>query len=165
MRNPMIVLCVLCALLAVPATASAQGNAAQDEYTENVPGAGGDRPSNEPGSGSPGGGSLPPGTTEQLQALGADGAAAAALAESTGSDRRGDGRDGPGSGPGSGAAAAADGSSGGGGVGEVVEDFVTGSEDDDGIGITLPLILGASLLAAIGFLLARRRGGTTAGPA
>ena len=162
MRNPMILLCALCALLALPALASAQGNAAQDEYTENVPGGAGDRPSDEGG-----GGSLPPGTAQDLQALGADGAAAAALAAATGPDRREDGRgQRSGQGQGSDARLDADGGSGG-GVGEIVNDIVVGSPDDDGgMGFLLPLILGASLVAAIGFLLARRGGGgAAAGPA
>lgn len=159
MRKSIILLCALCVPLAMPAAASAQGNAAQDEYTENVPGGAGDRPSNDAGSGAPGNGLLPPAAAEQLQALGADGEAAAALPQATGPDRRNE------RGEGSGAGLETSGDSGGGGVGELVDDFVIGSEDDGGIGIMLPLILGASLLAAIGFALARRRGGTPAGPA
>jgi hypothetical protein len=162
MRKLTVVLVALCGLLALPASGNAQDNSAQDEYTENVPAGGGDRPSDNAGGGGSGegGGSLPPGTVQDFQALGADGPAAAALAEATapggekGRDRatgaRGDGEP-----------------AGGGGspIGEVVGDIASGSSDGGGMGVALPLILGAGLLAAIAFIVARRRGGSETGPA
>src|SRR5688500_17386042 len=88
MRRISILVATL-AVLAAPATAWAQDNSAVDEYQEHVPGARGDRPSDEVGGG--GGGSLPPGSAAALQARGSDGAAAAALAEATSQGSRGSG--------------------------------------------------------------------------
>jgi hypothetical protein len=163
MRKLAVVLFALFALLATPATGYAQDNSAQDEYTENVPAGGGDRPSDNAGGGGSGegGGSLPPGTVQDFQALGADGEAAAALAEATapggenGRDRATGTRGGDG----------APATGGGSPIGDVVGDVAGGSGDEGGMGVALPLILGASLLGAIALLVARRRGGSEAGPA
>jgi hypothetical protein len=161
MRKLTIGVVALAALLAPAAIGYAQDNAAQDEYTENIPGGGGDRPSDNGGSGG-GGGSLPPGTAQDFQALGADGQAAAALAETTGPGGE-VGRD---RGAGArGVSAGGQPASGGSATGDVVGDLVGGSGEEGGMGVALPLILGASLLGAIAFLIVRRRRGSEAGPA
>jgi hypothetical protein len=160
MRKLTIVMVALAAFLVAPPTGSAQDNSAQDEYTENVPAGGGDKPSDDAGSGGSGG-SLSPGTVQDFQALGADGQAAAALAEATAPG----GENGWHRGAGSGGVSGDGQSAGGSAIDDVVSDIAGGSSDEGGMGIALPLILGASLLAAIAFIVARRRGGSEAGPA
>jgi hypothetical protein len=145
--------------LAVPAGAQAQDNSALDEYLETIPGAGGDNPSSGQDGGSGGGGDpLPAETSASLESQGPAGAAAAAVAEATAPERRG-GAGGSGERERRGSE---DGGSGGGGglpaVDEVV-DNVAGGSDSDGLGIVFPIVLGAALLAAIAFVLIRRRGG------
>jgi hypothetical protein len=144
----------LLALAAVPGPALAQDNSAIDEYTENVPGAGGDRPSRDVdgGTGGGSGSTLPPSSSEALASQGAAGAAAADLAQATAPAREAGGSGG-----------GADGStarerSGGGvpSVGDVLAEVGRGS-DSDGLGIVLPIILGSVLVGALLFLLARRR--------
>ena len=85
MRRILITI-TLTAFLALPAGALARphhpGNAAGDEYSENVPGPGGDKPSGNVGGGGSGG-SLPPGTVEALQEQGSAGAGAANFANAT----------------------------------------------------------------------------------
>jgi hypothetical protein len=163
MRKLTVVLVALCGLLALPASGNAQDNSAQDEYTENVPAGGGDRPSDNAGGGGSGegGGSLPPRTVQDFQALGADGQAAAALAEATAPDGE-KGRD---RATGARGDAGEPTSGGGSPIGEVVGDIAGGPSDEGGMGVVLPLILGAGLLAAIAFIVARRRGGSETGPA
>jgi hypothetical protein len=153
---------MIASLVAVPG-AAAQDHSASDEYTENVPGVGGDSPSSDHtgGGGGVGGGDaspLAPAVVDDLNASGADGQRAAALAEQTapahdpanGADSaNGGGSDGSGSSDRSH-------SDSGGGIGGVV-DQVVGTSDSGGMGIALPIILGAALVAALLFLLARRR--------
>ena len=154
-----------------------QGSGA-DEYTEDIPGGGGNNPSNQnnggSGSGSDGTGSgstLPSGTQADLAAQGDDGAAAANLAQQTGPGGNGNGNgaksNGAGSGDGAGAGSGsggdvnltpADSDSSGSGVGDVVADLAGGS--DDGMGLLLPIILGSVLIAAVAFVLIRRGGGS-----
>lgn len=164
MRKFIIAVVALCALLALPAAGYAQSDSGNDEYTENVPGGGGDKPSSDVNRD---GGGLPPGSAQAFQALGADGQAAAALAQATAPRRAARGRNGDTGSAGGGAESepAAGNDAGGGGIGDVVRDIAGGSDDGDGMGVALPLILGASLLGAVAFLLARRRGSTPAGPA
>jgi hypothetical protein len=140
----------LLAFAAVPGLAAAQDNSAIDEYTENVPGAGGDRPSRgvDGGSGGESGSTLPPASSGALASEGADGAAAAALAQATAPARE----------PGGSTARDREGAGGGlPSVGDIVA-WVGGGSDSDGLGIVLPIILGSVLVAAVLFLLARRRG-------
>lgn len=166
-----IVIALACAalLLAVPA-ASAQDNSAVDEYTENPPSPGGENPNPDGGAGSggsdgSGGGggesSLPPATVDQLESMGADGAAAAGLANELGPtgnrDRNGSG----GSSPGSGSVDPATGESAGGSpISEILEGL-TGGSDSSGLGPVLPIVLIAALIAGLAFALARRRRGDT----
>jgi hypothetical protein len=158
--------------IASPAAANHEAippdNSGVGQYTENVPGAGGDKPSDDlGGSGAGGSGSgssgsdagLPPRTADALDSLaskGPVGAAAAGLARAGASDNaQGAGAGGAGS-PGS--AGEDDGSF----LGEIFGQL-TGS-DSDGMGIALPIILGASLVAALGLLVARRRRGAERTP-
>ena len=104
------------------------------------------------GAGPSSGGGLPPSVVNDLEAQGADGAGAAKLAQSTGPDKgKGDGA--------RHAAASTNPGDSGGGVGEVLNQLAGGDgESDGGMGVALPIILGASLLAAVTLLLLRRRG-------
>jgi hypothetical protein len=134
---------VLFALLLVlaPASAGAQsecpgarapsGNSELDQYLETVPGSCGDETINTggPGGGS-GGSAIPASTAKELRAKGADGKAAAQLAEET-----------------------APGPSRGGSSENV------SSGTDDGMGVFLPLLLGGTLLAGILYLTMRRGAG------
>ena len=172
MPRLIIAMVALCGLLALPAAAHAQDNSAEDEYTEHVPGGGGDKPSDNPGGGHGNGDALPPGSEQDLQELGADGEAAANLAQATAPKGRGAGEQDASdkeSSDAQGGGSAAGGSEGDGGLsvddGNPVVDVLNVASGDDGMGIVLPLILGLSLLAGIGFLLSRRRGGSEAGPA
>jgi hypothetical protein len=164
---PILLIALLGIAAALPAAASGQDNSAIDQYTENVPGAGGDSPDGGNGSGQTGtgtGGSdatLPGADADQLQAQGADGEAAAQLAESTapaGSNQSG------GSSNATGVSTAPDnqhGANSGGlpSVGAVVGNVAGGAEGPGGMGVWLPIILGASLLAAIALGIARWRRG------
>lgn len=151
----------------VPAAALGQDNAGVDEYSEQVPGGGGNQPSNpnaggggSGGSGDPDGGPLTPAQVAALEAQGADGAAAASLAQQTGPDSTaGRGGAGDGSAGGGGGSAADD----GGGLTEIAGNIAGGS--DSGMGVALPLILGAALIGALAFVVMRRRGGGQAGNA
>ena len=149
MRIISLVVTVL-SLIAIPASgAFAQSNSAVDEYTETVPGGGGDNPVS--GGGDPTGGTpLPSDVAGELQAAGDDGVAAAELAESAGgpadrkpstsSDRPSDDQ--------------------GGGFGSAISEIIE-PDDDSGMGIALPIILGAALIAATIFGIARSRGSKT----
>ena len=151
--------------LVAVAGAAAQDNSALDEYTESVPTAGGEVPSSDQTGGGGGGAdqggdasSLAPGVVDELNASGVDGEAAASLAQQTApgnsSENGVDSANGDAAGRSS-----PDGSQSdtGGGIGGVV-DQVVGTSDSGGMGIALPIILGAALVAAFLFLLARRRG-------
>lgn len=152
---------VVVALLVIPGTATAQGpggNAGVDEYTETVPAGGGSNPSSDPGGGGSGGSgedALTPAQVAALEEQGPDGAAAAQLAQSTGPDRASDQRSGDNSG---GVSTQPSGESG---IVGALGDAADGSES--GMGVALPIILGVALLGALGFLVARRSGGTPTG--
>ena len=124
-----------------------------------------------------GGSTLSPQVTDELNAQGADGAATAAIAESTspqgsssggsgsGSGSSPGGGTGNGNGPGgsgSGSASASELNTGhdGGGLGGVVDEILgRNASNSDGMGVALPIILLATALGAVAFfLLARRRG-------
>lgn len=119
------------------------GNSEVDQYAETVPDACGDSPV---GGGRGDADAVPPGTADQLEALGADGEAALAAARSTapGHEVRGTG--------GGGAAEADDG-----GIGDVlagVLDALAGSSGS-GMGVLLPVLMAGVVLAGIAY--ARRR--------
>lgn len=153
--------------LAAPAAASHQAippdNSGAGQYTENVPDAGGDKPSDQlvAGGGSDGsgsGGALPPGAEDALDSLASQGplgAAAAGLAragaEPSASDRGQGGPGGPAGSPRTGSAGEDEGSV----LGELFGQL-TGS-DSDGMGIALPILLALSVVAAVLIVLARQR--------
>lgn len=160
------------AMTAPPAIA--QDNAGIDEYSENVPNAGGDhQPSggDDRGDGVGAGGgddrdqgqgaAIPAGAADEFQAAGSDGQAAAALAQQTAptddGGRRGRPATGSDAGTGDAGGPATERSDGNGGVGGVVDRLVGTSSDDGGMGVVLPIILAATLLGALAFLAARRR--------
>ena len=150
----------LLALGAVPANAAPP--AAVDEYTEMIPGGDGDKPSRDVDRGTSGNGPdssspvLPPAVTRALEQQGSDGEAVARIAEATAPrvERKGQ--------PNGGSAAPGvdtDTDTGGdSSISSVVADVIGGS--DDGLGPVLPVILGVSLLAAVTFVLLRRRHAT-----
>jgi hypothetical protein len=140
---------------------SPAGNSAADEYSEVVPGACGPQ---SPGTGT-GHGSLPPGTTSQLDSLGPDGAAAATLAVA---NAPAGARGGPGGVHGGGTHGSGNPGGAGDHSGASTGDSngswfsglfraLGGQSDQGGLGWLLPAILGVTLLAGLMVLLARRR--------
>jgi hypothetical protein len=139
MRKLILTVAALLALqVCFAASAMAQqtlppGNSGIDQYTENVPSAGGDKPTAGPGAGGGGGAAggqttvLSPGTKSKLDKLGANGKAAARAAEATGPSR---------------------------GSGQATSDNPPGS---DGFGFLLPLFLVLALLGAAAVYFARTR--------
>jgi hypothetical protein len=152
---------VLPASAALAATAP-PGNSEVNQYAETLPGGGGENTVNPPGSGPGGGGGgngsaqgqggapvIPPKTQRQLDRLGPDGRAAAALAEANapqapaGSQAQGGGAGGAGAGKGDSVVGAVSGA-------------LTGS-DQGGMGAFLPIALFGVAGLGIGYALARRR--------
>ena len=175
-------------LLVLPATALAgngghhsvpPGNSGLDQYTENIPGAGGNHPTGGGGSHHPGGGgggsgsSVSPGVTHTLDSQGPAGQGAASLAAATAPDVGGNAPAGHGGKSGgsanakggsgttaSGAASGGNAASGGSGSGvDAIAAELTGSGVDNGMGIFLPIILGAALIGALGLVALRLRRG------
>jgi hypothetical protein len=148
---------LLLVALIFPVAASAQDGSAIDEYVEGVPTAGGN---SHPGAG--GGGDrapLPSGVADELEAAGADGQAAANLAETPAppaEQHRGNAGEGDNAGDQSGANSGTRTSvDRGSGIGGIVDAVVVGS-GDSGMGILFPAILVSALVAAVAFILARR---------
>jgi hypothetical protein len=140
----------LCAALVLPASAVAQsstlppGNSGIDQYQENVPGPGGDKAIGQSGAddeGGGGGGALSPAD----EGGGGGGALSPAL------ERKLAARGPAGKAVADAVAATA--------PGRLVGEEVPGGSSGSGMGIALPIILVSTLLAAVAFLLARRRGG------
>ena len=170
-RTALIVPACLALLAACPALAGAQteappGVSEVDQYTETLPGPGGNETLDHPdesttggGGGSDGGGPeqpvLAPETVQELERLGPAGRATAELAESTvpGGDRGAD--------RGSNRAPATGGDDSGSpsGLGALVD--ALGGSQGEGMGIVLPLILLAVAGAGIGFAVLRSRAGQT----
>jgi hypothetical protein len=155
MRKFLGLLVALSLILVVPAPVSAQENAGEDEYTEGVPGGGGETPNNQDPAGSGAGSPLPPSIASQFEDAGAAGVAAAALAESgTQGASSGNASSGNSAGDAGSAGAASQGDSpvanateDGGLTSAVKEVLDPGS--DSGLGIWLPIILGLALAAAL----------------
>lgn len=150
----------ICALATAPAAvAHAGGNSSVDQYTESVPTAGGGSHHSGGGGSNNSSSSIPQSTAQSLDSQGSTGQAAANLAQATapkrvpshhkkhaGNSHRDRGSSvvpvaHPGDGPSAGGAA---GQSLGG--------------DSGGIGLALPIFLGASVLAAVAVVAVRRRG-------
>jgi hypothetical protein len=157
--------CLAMLLVAASPAWAGGGNSSVDQYTEQIPTAGG---GNGGASGGGGSGSIPAATQDSLESQGSTGQAAATLAESTapapvsktrkpkstGQKAHGHhhaqvfARERPSVSPGGG-------SSPSNAVGQAV-----GGDAAGGMGIALPIIIGASSLAAIALFLTRRRTGT-----
>jgi hypothetical protein len=130
-------------------------NSAVDQYTENVPGAGGNEQSSPNDDDSDGGGAagtgapLPPSTGAELSDLGRDGAAAAALAERftpNGAKQDAAGNNG---------AVGAE-SSGDSAFGAALGQALGGGDAEEGLGMGLLVILLAAVIAALGVVAFRR---------
>lgn len=141
------------ALLLVPGAGSAgavrvvpPGNSGANQYTETLPGPGGNVPSDEVKGGSPDK-VLGAANAARLKALGPEGRAAAELAAATAPGKTG--RVAP---PDSAAPA----SSGSSGIGEVLEQ-ATGTSGSGGMGLLLPLLIVLASIGSLAFFLARRR--------
>ena len=171
-RFPSIAAALLLIAAVLPAAALAQGNSAIDQYTEQVPGAGGDKPSagGREDSGDSGGGAegsgqpLPDDISQALQARGSDGGAAAALAQATApqeAEGLGPGSEGSNGQGETGATATRPESSSGGrpSAGDVVGGVTGGDADRGGMGVWLSVILATTFLAAIVLGIARLRRG------
>jgi hypothetical protein len=144
-------------LLLLPAASGAKnvppGNSGADQYSETLPGAGGNEQTNSGGGGGNPSSSQPalsPAAQESLEELGPAGRAAADLANRTAPRGAGKtaGRNG--------GAATRQNPSGSSAVLDVFKQ-AGGSSDSGGMGIALPLILAGSALAAFLFLRSRRR--------
>jgi hypothetical protein len=146
---------VLPASAALAATAP-PGNSEVNQYAETLPGGGGENTVNPPGSGGGGNGSgqgqggapvIPPQTQRQLEQLGPDGRAAAALAEANAPQAPAGSQ-------------AQDAGGGGAGKGDSVAGAVSGAltgSDHGGMGAFLPIALFGVAGLGIGYALARRR--------
>jgi hypothetical protein len=150
----MIAFFVVVIMLLAPSVASAQGPGGTDEYVEQLPGAGGNEPSEQSAGDPETDEPLTPAQQGAVEEQGADGSAAVELAQATGPDGGGDS-----------AGDSADGGSGGGnqagsearsGLPGVVGN-VAGESDDSGTGILLPLVIGGTLVAALALVIVRRR--------
>ncbi len=177
-----IAACALAALL--PATAMAQGNSAVDQYVEQVPSAGGNKPADKPGAGQ--GGRPDSGGSNGSSGSGSGGSG------SGGSGSDGSGSDGSGSGgsdgksdgknkkknkkdgdtdAGSVSGGDAGGTGGGDAAGELAKAHVPAAAGtEDGGGFPILALLAIAAVGAAAFLawwkFAARRGGTAAdGPA
>ena len=174
-----LVLAVLAALLlALPATAGAQGdknappgNSAIDEYLETVPDASGNKPPRRPEDPAPAATALPPEQRVALEKEGPDGKALADLVEATAppspapdpehaAEKSGSGR------PGAAATAAAanpnarailDAEDRAPSPLQATLAATVGANDGGGLGIFFPIILVASLLGMVALAIRRRR--------
>lgn len=154
----LLLLCAL-AVLALPAPAPAQstappGNAGIDEYVETVPSATGNRATRD---GNKGGGALTPAQRKALEALGEDGRVLAETVEATAPAKSrttsGGGRDAD---PGASAPATVPPRASGGSPVEAVVEAASGGASG-GMGLLLPIILGATAALAVAVAVGRRR--------
>lgn len=150
---PLLVLVVIAAL-ALPAVAGAQrptnsapGNSALDQYSESVPGASGDK---RPGRA---GGRLTPTGRRGLERRGRDGRALAEIIDATAESERGSDRVTSKSKRRATALVAAEGRS----PLRVAAATATGAGESGGLGILLPLLLGAITLVILATVILRRR--------
>lgn len=132
------------------------GNSGANQYTETLPGPGGNEPTSGIGDKANGGGGRTPAkvlghaNAAQLEALGPEGRAAAQLAaesapESAIGQPRGTGSNPQASNP-----------SGSSGVNQILGQL-TGSSDSGGMGVLLPLLIAMTVVGAAAYALGRRR--------
>ena len=141
-------LLALCALLACAGTAGAApakvppGNSGATQYTETLPGVGGNKTTKGLHEGENGGGesSLSADKAAQLEKLGKEGKDAARLAAGGAPPKQAGGK-------GEGSSTSGDASGA-----EQVVGAATGASDSGGMGLLLPLLIAAGVLAALGFL-------------
>ena len=128
------------------------GNSGAVQYTESLPGVSGDQTTKglSEGGKQGDGKQLSPADAARLEAKGREGKDAARLAAG-GSPPASGGGEGGGGRAGGGESAGADS-----GAGQVVG-AATGSSDSGGMGLLLPLLIAAGALAALVFLVVRRR--------
>lgn len=170
--------CVLTVVLPA-ASLAAQGNvppgvSGANQYTETLPGPGGNEPTSAISGAKQPTGKKAPGTpaqalgTEQaakLEGLGTEGRAAARLAANGAPGRSGGGGKGSG-GAGGGAASKTGGATttateaghGSGAVSQIVGQVVGSSDSGGGMGLLLPLLIAMSVVAAAAYAVGRRRG-------
>lgn len=145
-------------MLALPvATAAAApgrvppGNSGVNQYTETLPGPGGNEPTSGIGGKANGGGGRTPAkvlghaNAAQLEALGPEGRAAAQLAAESAPEsvtRQPNGKE--------------SNSSGSSGAGQILGQL-TGSSDSGGMGLLLPLLIAMAVVGAAAYVLGRRR--------
>lgn len=157
------VLTALAVLILIPGIAAAQhtppGNSGVDEYSEGVPGSGGEHPSGgNDSSGGDDGSSLPAPVAADLSDSGADGAALAAAVDATAPDSKKLQEA---------TKAAAEGDGGGTSPVEALDTGTEGAglsaitaaagDSEGGMGIALPLLLIAAAVLAVVFVVARAR--------
>jgi hypothetical protein len=140
------------------------GNGAISEYSETIPGPGGNHPTQPPPSGTSGGGGhqvLPPEIRRELGRSGIDGANAAAVAEVTAPEgprsRAGGGRSSGGRGQGGAASGQSTGQRATPSSGPLAGQAAATLGGAGGMGIALPIILAGALAAAVATGVARRR--------
>jgi hypothetical protein len=156
-----VVLMVVLTAQALPTISAAgaatvpPGVSGANQYAETLPGPDGNRPTNEGQKESPEQ-ALGKKKAAQLERLGPEGKAAAELAAETasGPDQEGRGKQ-PSGGHGAGALSSSR-PSGSSGFGQVLGQ-VTGTSDGGGMGLLLPLLVGASVVLAGAYALTRRR--------
>lgn len=141
------------AVASFPPVATAQrvvppGNSGASQYTETLPGPGGDVPTGEAKGGASPAKALGASNAARLEALGTAGRAAARLAAET-APGRADGH--RGAGPGG-----AENPSGTPALSQILGQ-VTGSSDSGGMGLLLPLLIALAAVAAAALVLIRRR--------
>jgi hypothetical protein len=149
------------ALLAPVASAAAApplvppGVSGANQYTETLPGPGGNEPTGGGAAHNPKSAAkaLGEGNAQRLEALGPEGRAAARLATQGAAGDKGN----PSPHGNRAFDSAGDGSSA---AGQVLGNL-SGTSDSGGMGVLLPLLILAAAVAAVGFLVTRRRSGQT----
>ena len=128
------------------------GVSGANQYTETLPGPGGNEPTSGAGKQGPKSTAKALGraNAERLESLGADGRAAAQLAAAGAANRHG--------GAGQGKETLGSAGTGDSGVGQVLGNL-TGTSDSGGMGALLPLLILAVAIAAAAFVVSRRRAG------
>jgi opacity protein-like surface antigen len=156
-----VILAAMFALLLPGASAAAApplvppGVSGANQYTETLPGPGGNEPTGGGAAHNPKSAAkaLGEGNAQRLEALGPEGRAAARLATQGAADGKGN------SSP-QGHRALNSAGDGSGAAGQVLGNL-SGTSDSGGMGALLPLLILAAAVAAVAFLVTRRRSGQT----